>query len=232
MKGLDEEAAAVDEEVELSYRTMREAALSQARYRGLEESGMRPEADVRRVTWWRVRGLWRAGELLPLAGMLGLNVMAAWQAQESPDGVPAWAGVLPVLALGAIGFAAKGSLRAWRLARVARQVPHTRMRYLLLHSYAMEAPLIVLFPLPEDSPHPDEDEPVGIIPLPYGPLRDRFRELPGPVGVARISGALRPGEFAVPWMGEQPLWPTHTYRKLDLGHPRHLRTVHELIRPE
>ncbi|WP_369201168.1 hypothetical protein [Streptomyces sp. PU-14G] len=227
------EGHAADEEAKLAYPTMRQAALSQARYRGLEKSGLKPEADVRRVVWWRVRGLWRAGQLLPLLGVLGLDALAIETAWEAPGRTPVWAVVaLPVLTLLWLGVAARGCLRAWRMARTARQTPNTRMRYLLLHSYTSDAPWLVLFPDAAHSEKPETDPPVGALPLSYGPLRDRFRGLPTPTGTAELSGCLEPGSVVIPWVQNQPLWPTHGYRPIDLNDQQHFRSMNNLVRPE
>lgn len=212
----------------LRFAALADAALSQATYRGLETPGVRPEADVRRVAWWRVRGLQRAAHLPLLFGVLVLNgAVLLIKAQHPQGGVPFWIYSLPLLTAIVFGTAGVGCRRAVRMARAAR-LPGKRMRYTLLHSYASEAPWLVLFDEAEDG----DAKPLGMLPLRYGPLRDRFRELPPPVGKAALSGGLLAGVIAVPWIEGRAVWPESGFRPVDLGDHRHLRALSEMLRPE
>ncbi|MFG2565393.1 hypothetical protein ACGFR6_08130 [Streptomyces sp. NPDC048567] len=212
----------------VGYREMAEASVSQAAYRRLEAPEWRCEADVRRTFWWRVRGLQRAGRLLPLAGVLALDGLAVVASLERPDRIPFWVFLLPLVTLCWAGVVAVSSRRAWRMARVARTEPGPGMPYLLLHSYASGAPWLVFF-REEDGMHA---EPAGALPLSYGPDRDLYRDLPAPVGEARLSGTLRSGAVVVPWIGDRVAWPAGGYRELDLTDPRQARSMTELVRPE
>ncbi|MBW5253509.1 MULTISPECIES: hypothetical protein [Streptomyces] len=212
----------------LRFAALADAALSQATYRGLETPAVRPEADVRRVAWWRVRGLQRAAHLPLLLGVLALNgAVLLIKAQHPHASVPFWIYSLPLLTAIVLGMTGVGCRRAVRMARAAR-LPGQRMRYTLLHSYASETPWLVLFDEAED----DDAKPLGMLPLRYGPLRNRFRELPSPVGKAALAGRLLAGAIAIPWIEGRPVWPESGFRPLDLGDPQHLRALSEMLRPE
>ncbi|MFE7268566.1 hypothetical protein ACFU9B_42460 [Streptomyces sp. NPDC057592] len=212
----------------LRFAAMADAAVSQAAYRGLEAPTVRPEADVRRAAWWRVRGLQRAAHLPLLLGVVALDGAALFVSAQHPQAdVPFWIYSLPLLTAIVFGMALVGCRRASRMARAARQTGQ-RMRYTLLHSYASEAPWLVFFADLED----DEAEPLGSLPLRYGPLRNRFRELPPPVGEAVLAGEMRPGAAVVPWIGGRAYWPESGFRPVDPGNPQHLRSLSEMMRPE
>lgn len=211
------------------YAVMKKAAISQAAFRGLEKSNLSPEADVRAVWWWRVRGLWRAGKLLPLLGVFGLDAGAWVLSIQHPDkSIPVYIFLLPLLTVVWLAIAFRSSRRAWKMAREARKVPSHRVRYVLLHSYASEAPWLVFFSLSGG----EDDEPFGAVPLRYGPLRDRYRQLPSPVGEARLTGNVEDGSIVVPWISGQPVWPSATFRGIDMSDALCLRSVSELVRPE
>ncbi|MFE0642374.1 hypothetical protein ACFW2Y_12290 [Streptomyces sp. NPDC058877] len=212
----------------VSYREMAEAAVSQAAYRGLEEPTLRPEADVRRVAWWRVRGLHRSLHTLPYLGVLAMSAFAVDTVLRYPDNAPFWIVFLPVVTLVWTGIFLAAARRTRRMARVARQEPGRTVRYLLLHSYTSEAPWLVFFPLDGG----DDAEPIGTLPLQYGPIRHRFRDLPGPVGEAALCGDATYRSVTVPWIGDRVAWPSAGYGEIDLDGAHDMRFVRELIRPE
>ncbi|MFG3405750.1 hypothetical protein [Streptomyces sp. NPDC048142] len=218
-----------DDTVVATYREMAEAAASQAAYRKVEQPTLRPEADVRRVAWWRVRGLQRAAHAPILLMILGTDGLAVYAAELVPDdNRPFWFGLVPLISLGVLAFVLTGVRRAWRMAGVARREPGQTVRYLLLHSYVSEAPWLVLFPLTGG----DEAEPIGTLPLQYGPIRHRFRDLPAPVGEAVLCGDATYRSVTVPWIDGQVVWPSAGYGEIYLGSDHDMRFVTELIRHE
>ncbi|MEU2800048.1 hypothetical protein ACFYT7_15130 [Streptomyces sp. NPDC004041] len=217
-----------DDVTAVSHREMAEAATSQAAYRKLEKPTLRPEADVRRVAWWRVRGLQRAAHAQTLLIVLVMDAMAIYAIQVYPDDLPVWFPTLPLITLIGVGFVAIGVRRAWRMARVARREPGQTVRYLLLHSYTSEAPWLVFFPLTGGK----NAEPIGTLPLQYGPIRHRFRDLPAPIGEATLCGDATYRSVTVPWIDDQVAWPSHGYGEIDLDSAHDMRFVTELIRPE
>ncbi|MEV8452300.1 hypothetical protein AB0467_05600 [Streptomyces sp. NPDC052095] len=220
------------EEDSPGYATLAAAAVSQAAYRGLEAPAVRPETDVRRAAWWRVRGLRRAAQLPLLALVLAVDgATLLVKAQDPGADVPVWIYSLPLLTVFVLGLAVVGGRRALRMAGAARRTG-PRVRYTLLHSYVTEAPWLVLFADTAD----DEAEPLGLLPLRYGPLRDRFRELPPPVGEAVLAGGTEPGTepgtVVVPWIDGRAYWPESGLQSFEPDNPQHLRSLSELIRPE
>ncbi|MFE9820496.1 hypothetical protein [Streptomyces sp. NBC_00236] len=217
-----------DEQASFTFERMVEAGESQARYRGLEQSTMRRESDVRRVMWWRVRGLQYSSHLIPFLGTLALNAAAVMVGSRKPDSVPFWIFILPLITVVWAVIAGFGCRRAWRMARVARLQPAIQVRYVLLHSYASEAPWLFFFPQSGG----EEEGPVGALPLRYGPLRDRLRDLPEPVGVAALTGEINGASIVVPWINGQPVWPAAEFKEIDLNDPQNARMVSEMIRAE
>ncbi|MFF0568966.1 hypothetical protein ACFYT7_15125 [Streptomyces sp. NPDC004041] len=218
-----------DDVVTVSYREMAEAATSQAAYRKLEKPTLRPEADVRRVAWWRVRGLQRTAHAPILLTILGTDALAVYATQVVPDDDrPFWFALVPLISLGVLAFVLTGVRRARHLARVARQEPGRTMRYLLLHSYVSGAPWLVFFPLTGG----DEAEPIGTLPLKYGPTRDLYRDLPAPVGEATLCGDATYRSVTVPWIDGQVVWPSAGYGEICLDSDHDMRFLSELIRPE
>ncbi|WP_326656678.1 hypothetical protein [Streptomyces sp. NBC_00385] len=207
---------------------MIEASESQAKYRGLTGSTMRREVDIRRAAWWRVRGLQNSSHALPFLGTLCLSALAAMMGFRNPDSIPFWIFILPLITVVWAVIAAFGCRRAWGMARVARLQPSVHVRYVLLHSYASEAPWLVFFPRSGG----DEVEPMGALALKYGPMRDRLRDLPEPIGIAALTGEVSGASVVVPWINDRPVWPAASFKEINLSDPRHSRMVSELIRAE
>ncbi|MFD7530914.1 hypothetical protein ACFV8E_25490 [Streptomyces sp. NPDC059849] len=212
----------------LRFAAMADAAASQAAYRGLEAPTVRPEVDVRRAVWWRVRGLQRAARLPLLLGVVAIDAAALLIRGQHPQiHPPFWIYLLPLLTAMALGMAVVGCRRASRMASAARK-PGQLMRYTLLHSYLSETPWLVIFADSEG----DEAEPLGLLPLRYGPLRNRFRELPPPAGEAVLAGELLPGAAVVPWIDGHAYWPASGFQSFDPEYPKQLQLLTEMLRLE
>ncbi|MEU6619492.1 hypothetical protein ABZ926_01685 [Streptomyces litmocidini] len=187
---------------------------------------LRPEADVRRVPWWRVRGLRRvAGVPRVLIALAFCAAVGAAALTGPPKGdVPMLYGI-GLLVLGALAHSCHrmlvaGGPTARLMARAASAAPPTPRRYVLLYDPHGGGPVLVLFPV-HGGPYV---QPEGLLPLiPPGPPKSPRRGLPArPVGTAWLHGLrdFAPGgrtPFVVPWIDGRPLWPAEPYRKSDGG---------------
>lgn len=192
----------MDDAVALTYGPMSRAAVRQAEFRRIQEGTLRSGPDVCGAARWRVPVLVSESHLLLLLGAFVLDAGALMVRARNPEvSVPFWIYLLPLLTVVAAGMAVFGSLRAWRLARVARRAASRRGRYALLHSYVSGMPWLVFFP----ESGGNDAEPFGALPLRYGPKHDLFRGLPRPVGHVDLCGLMRSGETVVPWIGDRPV---------------------------
>jgi hypothetical protein len=216
---------------ELRYDQMRAASVSQAKYRKLTNPELAPMADVRRVAWWRVRGLWRIAYLPQLLGVLLIGAATLYgMAISDPQDVPFWILIVPLVSIAWFVISGAGVLRALRLSRAAKAATVGNFRYVLLHSYTWDSPWLVFFPAQGDI----SDRPVAALRLSYGPDRDLFRDLPGPLGNVRLTGCTGASQDAlvIPWIEEQPYWPQGVLWVLNLEESIDVRTMTELVHPE
>jgi hypothetical protein len=181
-----------------------------------QDKALRPEADVRKVPWWRVRGLRRAAGVPPVVVAFTFCAAVGAVALTGPTGSDALKlGAVGVLVLGALVYSCYrlltvGLPAARVLARAAVSYPPHLRRYVLLYHPEGGAPVLVLFPA-LGGLHARPDAVLALVPP--GPRKEPRRGLPAlPVGTVRLHGwqdstpdGRRP--FVVPWIGGRPLWP-------------------------
>lgn len=179
----------------------------------------RPEADVREVPWWRVRGLRRVSglneTLTSAAGCAGVGALAGFE-----EATPIWAYILGVLAVGTLlrsGFQLLtiGRPAARLLARAATAPVPVVRRYAMLHDPYGGAPVLVVFPT-HGGP---DDRPEGLLVLasPGTPKRPWLGLPSAPTGSVELRGWLDRADnglpIVVPWIEGRPLWPAEPYRE-------------------
>ncbi|MFC9702290.1 hypothetical protein ACFTWD_16465 [Streptomyces sp. NPDC056943] len=175
----------------------------------------RPEADVRGVAWWRVRGLRRLSgldEVLVAAVACAGAGLGVWLGV----GIPAYVmGVLMTGTLLRAGFRllTTGRPVALLLARAATAPVPVVRRYALLYDPRGGTPVLVVFPA-HGGP---DDRPEGLLPLapPGTPNRPRLGLPPAPTGSVELRGWLDRADdglpIVVPWIEGRPLWPIEPY---------------------
>ncbi|MDV9191127.1 hypothetical protein R6L23_23490, partial [Streptomyces sp. SR27] len=181
----------------------------------------RPEADVREVAWWRVRGLRRgagAHETLILgATLVGMGVLAL-VAPPGEQGVVVPVYVIGVITLGTLLRAGyllltSGRHAARMLARAATAPVPVDRRYVLLHAPYGDVPVLVLFPAHGGA----DDLPEALLELlPPGTRKHPRAGLPSePTGRVELRGWLDRVDdgraVVVPWIEGRPLWPAEPY---------------------
>ncbi|MFF0555562.1 hypothetical protein [Streptomyces sp. NPDC004266] len=200
---------------------------------------LRPEADVRRVAWWRVRSLRRiAGTTRVLVALAFCAAVGALALTGPPEEDAPKLYAIGVLVLGALVHSCYRLLVAGRpaarlMARSAASSPPTPRRYVLLYDPQGGGPVLVLFPVHGGL----YVQPEGVLPLiPPGPSKEPRRGLPSrPVGTAWLhgrrdfaSGAGMP--FVTPWIEGRPLWPAGPYHEND-GRPEFTALLDRLAPP-
>ncbi|MER6094365.1 hypothetical protein ABT154_00560 [Streptomyces sp. NPDC001728] len=166
----------------------------------------RPEADVREVVWWRVRGLGRGAgvhETLILGAALVVAVYAI--------------GVITLGKLLRAGYLllTSGRHAARMLARAATAPVPVDRRYVLLHAPYGDVPVLVLFPAHGGA----DDLPEALLELlPPGTRKHPRAGLPSePTGRVELRGWLDRVDdgraVVVPWIEGRPLWPAEPYRE-------------------
>ncbi|MFJ5709939.1 MULTISPECIES: hypothetical protein [unclassified Streptomyces] len=188
---------------------------------GRDARTRRPEADVRVVPWWRVRGLRRIAGLTQVGGAAAVTAVMGgllatdviWPEPESggPDVL-----LSSVLLLLGASWLAWACFATWHrgvpvvrvLVRAATAPVPVERRYALVPEPVGDGALLVLFPA-HGGP---DDRPEAVLPL-LPP--DRSVE---PTGTVELRGWLdRDGEdgdgdpVVVAWCGERPLWPAAPY---------------------
>ncbi|MFB7590453.1 hypothetical protein [Streptomyces sp. NPDC056169] len=175
----------------------------------------RPEADVRAVPWWRVRGL-RRGSGLNEVLMAATGCAGAGLGVWLDVGIPAY--VMAVLMAGTLlrsGFRllTTGRPAALLLARAATAPVPVVRRYALLHDPRGSVPVLVVFPA-HGGP---DDRPEGLIALapPGTPNRPSVGLPSEPTGSVELRGWLDRADdglpIVVPWIEGRPLWPVEPY---------------------
>ncbi|WP_030690826.1 hypothetical protein [Streptomyces globisporus] len=200
---------------------------------------LRPEADVRRVAWWRVRSLRRAAGTTRVVIAFAFCAAVGAAALTGPpeeDAVKLYA--IGVLVLGALVYSCHqvvtvGRPAARLMARAATSSPPTPRRYVLLYDPQGGHPVLVLFPVHGGL----YVQPAGLLPLiPPGPPKEPRRGLPSrPVGTAWLHGwrDFTPDgrmPFVAPWIEGRPLWPAGPYREAD-GRPEFTALLDRLAPP-
>ncbi|MFB7354946.1 hypothetical protein [Streptomyces gardneri] len=181
----------------------------------------RPEADVREVSWWRVRSLRSIAGVtsvliaLGFCAAMGAVALTGPSERDMPKLFFAGAVSLAGLVFSGYRMLTAGLPTARVLARAATTFTPVPRRYVLLYDPHGGAPVLVFF-----SMHGGLDEaPEGVLPLvPPGPPKHPRRGLPAlPVGPAGLHGwrdLTRNGDaFVVPWIDGRPLWPSGPYRE-------------------
>jgi hypothetical protein len=215
--------------VALTYKTMAEAAVQQAEYRKLKNGTIATKGGSVKTLWRRVRRLCRESNLSFLASAIGLDIAALVVKSQHPQtDSPTWIYVLSIITLVTAGMAVYGCSCSWKVVRTARQNHGVQLRYTLLHSYLSGMPWLVFF----EEYGSDEAEPIGMLPLRYGPQRDYYRDLPTPLGKATLTGPMQTGSMVVPRIDGFPLWPRGAFIEVDLGDAEQRRRISEMVRPE
>ncbi|MEU7511340.1 hypothetical protein AB0B13_04950 [Streptomyces sp. NPDC042898] len=175
----------------------------------------RPEADVRAVPWWRVRGLRRVSALEELL-VAAVGCAGAGLGVWLDVGIPAY--VIGVLMAGTLLRACFRLLTTGRpvallLARAATAPVPVVRRYALLYDPRGGTPVLVVFPA-HGGP---DDRPEGLIPLapPGTSNRPRLGLPSAPTGSVELRGWLDRADnglpIVVPWIEGRPLWPVEPY---------------------
>ncbi|WP_030547595.1 hypothetical protein [Streptomyces albus] len=181
----------------------------------------RPEADVRKVPWWRVRTLLDMSQLPPAAWGLGSAAPLAVLYTVWPEDVTVLV-VLGIAAGAVMGAVHLHRALTWgvplarRLALAARAPVPVPKRYVLLYDPYGGLPNLVLFPAhggPDDLPE------AVLTVLPPGRGKHPGLGLPAPVGEAELRGWLDIPALVVPWIEGRPLWPRHPYEELSAHDP-------------
>ncbi|MEV7276928.1 hypothetical protein [Streptomyces sp. NPDC093111] len=204
--------------------------------------GPRREADVRVVSWWRVRSLRRLSGLSRLL-VSPVVVVTGLLMTGRPEDYPAVvAYAIVALGVGVVlysgrGFFASGRGTASALARAARAPEPVPKRYVLLFDPLGGAPVLVLFPYgggPEDLP-----EAVLRLYAPGTPKEPRKGLPAAPSGPVELrggpDGATGPGHGApvvVPWIEGRPLWPCGPFEELAPGDPAAREYLARLAPPQ
>ncbi|MEU2073256.1 hypothetical protein [Streptomyces sp. NPDC013489] len=208
------------------------SALRYARLAGMAERDplvqtrtARPEPDIRRVPWWRVRALRRASGLPEV--LIGAGACAGMAAVilGGPDGfAEIQSSVMGVLVLGgtiASGyrFLTGGRPAAVVLARAARAPVPVPRRYVLLHDPYGGAPVLAVFPVGDGA----DDVPEALLVLASpGTRRRPWIGLPSaPTGQVELRGwldrAANGAPVVVARIEDRALWPQEPY--LEAGTP-------------
>ncbi|SED06412.1 hypothetical protein [Streptomyces sp. TLI_105] len=200
---------------------------------------LRPEADVRKVAWWRVRSLRRAaGTTRVLVALAFCAAVGAVALTGPPEEGAVKLYAIGLLVLGALVYSCYGLLVTGRpaarlMARAATSSPPTPRRYVLLYDPQGGGPVLVLFPVHGGL----YVQPEGLLPLiPPGPPKEPRRGLPPrPVGTAWLHGwrDFTPDgrmPFVVPWIEGRPLWPAGPYWATD-GRPEFTALLDRLAPP-
>ncbi|MFI9211035.1 hypothetical protein ACIGW7_23325 [Streptomyces sp. NPDC053253] len=175
----------------------------------------RPEADVREVPWWRVRGLRQVSALEELL-VAAVGCAGAGLGVWLDVGIPAY--VIGVLMAGTLLRACfrlltTGRPAALLLARAATAPVPVVRRYALLYDPRGGTPVLVVFPA-HGGP---DDRPEGLIPLapPGTSNRPRLGLPSAPTGSVELRGWLDRADnglpIVVPWIEGRPLWPVEPY---------------------
>ncbi|WP_250302612.1 hypothetical protein OG204_17380 [Streptomyces sp. NBC_01387] len=202
-------------------RTTYAALAERARLQHVADERARPEADVREVAWWRVRGLRRTSGLTAVAGALGVAVLP-WVVYAVRGGIPF---NMKVLAVVWAALAVLNSWRAWNngipaarlIARAARAPVPVPKRYVLLSAPDGSKHALVLFP-PYGG---DDDQPEAMIQLVPGNAKKPWRGLPGePVGTVELRGWVDVNPpVVVGWIDGRAYWPQEPYQELNPNSP-------------
>ncbi|MFC8789337.1 hypothetical protein [Streptomyces cinereoruber] len=181
----------------------------------------RPEADVRSVPWWRVRGLRRASGLNELLSAATCCVLVGGPLLLPMEGFQRvylfglGAVFLVLLVLWTFRVLAGGAGAARLLTRAATAPVPVVRRYVLLHDPRDDTPVLVFFPA-HGGP---DDLPEAVLPLtPPGTQKDsRLGLPPAPTGTAELRGWLNRTDDGQPvvvaWIDDRPLWPAGPYRE-------------------
>ncbi|MFJ8073725.1 hypothetical protein ACIQ7Q_07225 [Streptomyces sp. NPDC096176] len=174
----------------------------------------RPEADVREVPWWRVRGLRAAAGLERVAGAAALIPLAAvlWPLGGTAQGLLTGGAGLALLLYAGWGTLTRDMPAARLLARAAVAPDPVPKRYALLHDPYGGTPLLLLFPADGG----DDDPPEAVLTLLLPGTRKRpWLGLPAAaVGTAELRGLRDDLRFAVPWIEGRAHWPQSPYEEL------------------
>ncbi|MEU0085081.1 hypothetical protein [Streptomyces sp. NPDC006274] len=199
-------------------------AIPQPRYGSVR----RPEADVRDVPWWRVRGLRAAAGLERLASAAVLIALAPvfWPLLGPAQALLTGAAGLALLLYGGWGTLTRSMPAARLLARAAVAPDPVPKRYTLLHDPYGGAPLLLLFPAHGG----DDDPPESVVTLlPPGTRKRPWLGLPAAaVGTAELHGGPEESAFAVPWIEGRAHWPQHPCEELNPGDPENREFLERL----
>ncbi|MEU0399181.1 hypothetical protein ABZ318_02855 [Streptomyces sp. NPDC006197] len=204
-----------------------------------QDKALRPEADVRKVAWWRVRSLRRtAGTTRVLVALAFCAAVGAVTLTGPTGGDAVKLYAIDVVVLGALAYSCYDLLVTGRpaarlMARAATSSPPTPRRYVLLYDPHGGGPVLVLFPVHGGL----YARPEGLLQLiPPGPPKKPRRGLPSrPVGTAWLHGwqdftADGRMPFVAPWIEGRPLWPAGPYWEDD-GRPEFTATLERLAPP-
>jgi hypothetical protein len=200
-------------------------AIPQPRYGSVR----RPEADVRDVPWWRVRGLRAAAGLERPASAAVLIALGAvlWSLLGATEGLLTGGVGLALLLYGGWGTLTRSMPAARLLARAAVAPDPVPKRYTLLHDSYGGAPLLLLFPAQGG----DDDPPESVIALLSPGTRKRpWLGLPAAaVGTAELHGRPEESPFVVPWIEGRAHWPQSPCEELNPDDPEDREFLERLV---
>jgi hypothetical protein len=200
-------------------------AIPQPRYGSVR----RPEADVRDVPWWRVRGFRAAAGLERLASAAVLIALAAvlWPLLGAAQGLLTGGAGLAILLYGGWGTLTRSMPAARLMARAAVAPDPVPKRYTLLHDPYDGAPLLLLFPADGG----DDDPPESVVALlSPGTRKQPWLDLPAAaVGTAELRGRPEESPFFVPWIEGRAHWPQSPYEELNPDDPENREFLERLV---